>query len=415
MTGLSTVGNSVLTYLLKDRESATAKDIDKIDNLKNDNQISLAELKSAAKKAGADLTGVSDETLMQDAKNLTQFLQKGGELRKTTTDNVNVFEFKPLEGTTPPSVKDVEANKSGVDGKSLVFQRGQKGLELRKIINLLINNDFSTKLAPKSDSFTPAMENFIKEFQEENGLIDKNGKPLKEGVIAGVIDEKTLDVLIDSAKKEKPYELAQPEQIADSNNDGQLNSFDRVKNVVADQLREQGVDTDKAFKIGDALVSDAAKVEKIRTTDNRCFATVKESVAKGLNLDHGTVRSKAVKTITVNDGRKNIKVEAAAYARFANDAFFPNMKDKFVEIKGLSKADLKYLPAGAVIVYTPKHFYKPNKPGVIEAGHIGVQNGKGRDLSDKDRDQSKTWTSADMRVYFPINANPEPVAKPKRK
>lgn len=85
---------------------------------------------------------------------------------------------------------------------------------------------------------------------------------------------------------------------------------------------------------------------------------------------------------------------ASAYMAADKYAAHP---EKFTEIKGLSSADLKKLPAGAIVVWD-------NKAG-SKHGHISISLGDGREVSDHVQKQMTHHKgSAGFRVFMP-NAN----------
>lgn len=66
--------------------------------------------------------------------------------------------------------------------------------------------------------------------------------------------------------------------------------------------------------------------------------------------------------------------------------------NKFQEVKGLSRNDLRQLPPGAVVVW----HHAPGQPH----GHISIADGRGNEASDKIRKQTTTYPST-FRVFLP--------------
>lgn len=88
-------------------------------------------------------------------------------------------------------------------------------------------------------------------------------------------------------------------------------------------------------------------------------------------------------------GRHGVSVHGAS-AYMAADQLAQN--DKFREVTGLSNADLKNLPAGAVVVW--------NKGNGHEHGHICISLGDGREASDKIRNMTQNYGTS-YRVFLP--------------
>ncbi len=153
------------------------------------------------------------------------------------------------------------------------------------------------------------------------------------------------------------------------------NDFERVQDMVATQLSEKGIDSEKAFGIGKELTGAAQTWDRRMPSSTMCYTAVKRAIDDAINIPY-----------KVYGGRNGGSAKTAG----------TNMLSKspeFVQIQGLTRGDLDNLPAGAVIVYKPAKGH----------GHIGVQDGKGQDISDKTRTQSNVHRSAAFEVWYPVS------------
>ncbi|PKL76484.1 MAG: hypothetical protein CVV27_10025 [Candidatus Melainabacteria bacterium HGW-Melainabacteria-1] len=112
-----------------------------------------------------------------------------------------------------------------------------------------------------------------------------------------------------------------------------------------------------------------------------CYTAVKRAIDDAMNIPYKVYGGK--------------QYPAGGSAKTAG-AYMLSKSSEFVKIEGLKRTDLDNLPAGAVIVYKPRKGH----------GHIGVQDGKGLDISDKARTQRNVHTAAAFEVYFPVSTRP---------
>lgn len=238
-----------------------------------------------------------------------------------------------------------------------------------------------------SNVFGDDTEAAVREFQRDNGLRE-----------SGEVDERTLRKLIDSTKVDdenfpklmtllsnSEAESDVPD-VDDVNGPGNYefdpnmqysNEFERVKDMVASQIAGKGKDPEAAFAIGDRLTEATQKWDRKMPSSSMCYTAVKRGIDDALNIPYKVFKGRGY----VNGGS----------AKTAGQ-YLLSKSPEFVKIDGLKRADLDNLPAGAIIVY------KPGKG----AGHIGVQDGKGHDISDKSREQRNVHVNAKFDVWYPV-------------
>lgn len=256
------------------------------------------------------------------------------------------------------------------------FRMGQSGEEIAKLHILMekVIDGFEAT----SDSFDPLTDSAVRQFQSDNGIPS-----------TGVVNEETLG-LMESATKLDYDQIYHPDSIP-------IDGFDfaseqeRVKAIVTNQIITTHCDdpniVETAFQIGEDLLVEAKKVDRRMASSSKCYTAVKRTIENSMGLDYKAYRGKV-------DG------SYGSYARTADATYFQDYSDYFVEITGLTREDTQFLPAGAIMVY------KPNKKSA--AGHIGIQNGQGKDVSDKTRNQKNVHsTTTDFRIYFPVALPPQ--------
>lgn len=151
--------------------------------------------------------------------------------------------------------------------------------------------------------------------------------------------------------------------------------FERVKKLVSTQLSQQGIDPQKAFGIGSQLSKAAEKTDLRMPSKTMSYAAVKHAIDDALNVPYQPFGGK--------DGGS---------AKTAGKNLL-SKSPEFVQLTGIQRNDLDNLPAGAVVVFKPEQGH----------GHIGVQNGQGKDISDVTRSQGNSHRTADFEVWFPVS------------
>ncbi|MFN8578605.1 MAG: hypothetical protein U0354_17395 [Candidatus Sericytochromatia bacterium] len=411
MSDISSFRNSILSNELKPRLNTTDNQIKKSDlqgrgkiDANGDGQISSRELQNAAKKAGVDLSTLTTDDKLQIRTQISKLIKQGGSFSET---NPMVYSF-----VITPSTDDVKSGALGEDGKPLTFTKGQSGDEIKKLNLLLRNLDFPAI----GDKFQDSTEAMVKDFQLRN-MFEKDAttgelKPRKgyEDVVLGVVDSKTLKVMEEATKMENPYErqnhnnsspviepinpvntLPQREVIIpttinlppinptigevnpnthtnQTNNvespqrvysSGEAGKFERVrddiKNQIISSFIEKGLSPQEAeqkaeesLKLGGTVTEAAIRQDKLMGTDNKCYTAVKKGLEQSMDIPYKVYNN----------------VRNGTHARTASDTLFKENKNLFQKIE-IPRADVQYLPPGAIVVYHPA-----NK---AEAGHIGVQ------------------------------------------
>ncbi|MGV3526392.1 MAG: peptidoglycan-binding domain-containing protein [Candidatus Sericytochromatia bacterium] len=305
-------------------------------------------------------------------------------------------------GSSLPSVNLVDAAPPPEPPVVELMSKGQKNATIQELNDLLNGLDL---LGSVNRIFSDRTENALKEFQSSNGL-----RP------HGKLDAATLHKLIEAAKQDeetfprleallpkkptaptpatRPPQQTQPTPqpaenapaaptpetpapVAPAAPKTYANDFERVKDMVATQLADKGVNTDHAFEVGAKLTTQAKKWDRAMPSSSMCYTAVKRAIDDAMDIPYRRYDGKAYPNGT--------------FAKTAGD-YMLSKQPEFVKIEGLSRSDLDNLPSGAVIVYKPRS----------GAGHIGVQDGTGKDVSDKTRTQANVHRNAPFEVWFPI-------------
>ncbi len=379
-------GNSYIGKILNkeldgknETSSADLYHIDKNNDHKSDldpnkdGNISAEELKNYLKQEGllqkggtAKQQNVIDKQIALEAQTLTKLIQNGCTFVRHETEPKSVdFDLNQNQEEKAPELSRVKT--AGDTENEPVFKLGMFGEAIKQLQILLNKLDVGTKFTP-NNKFDQRTEDAVRMFQKNNKLPE-----------TGIVDKTTLKAMEEATKLDSNEVYIQ----------GKVNPVtgvtvtdtDRVKAMVATQLNDQGVDLDKAFSIGEKLVSSQQRQDKKMASEHLCYTAVKNAFQGALDLPYERFPIK--------------KGNNGSWARTAGTNLLSKHPDVFKEIKGLQREDLKFLPAGAVVVYKPTAANKP--------GHIGVQNGQGKDISDKERIQANVHVSANFEVFFPID------------
>jgi hypothetical protein len=374
--GKTEISSSDLYNLDKNKDHKADLDTDQ------DGKVSANELKTFLKQEGllqkpTTLKGkvALEKDLESEARSLTELIQKGGSLVKHDSDPKNItFELKVNQQEQAPDLEKVKSEEE-TDNQP-VLKLGQLGDAIQKLQILLNKLDVGFKFNHVGKTFDQRTEEAVKTYQRNNSLPE-----------TGIVDKKTLTSMEEATKLDSREVYIE----------GKVNpatgikvpDTDRVKALVATQLSNMGINTDKAFDVGEKLVESQHIQDKRMGSEHKCYTAVKNALEDALNLPY--------ERFAVKKGNRG------DWARTAGTNMLSKHPELFKEIKGLDRDDLKSLPAGAIIVYKP---LAANKPG-----HIGVQNGQGKDISDKERIQENVHKTAAFEVYFPVDILPEPAKK----
>ncbi|MFN8575333.1 MAG: hypothetical protein U0354_00610 [Candidatus Sericytochromatia bacterium] len=413
MCNISNLGATALLQIqsrVQGAKNLLANDLKSI-NTNGDKTISLEEMKVAV----ANAKGVKPEEIVfseqdikdltEDAKDLTSFIRRGGELSATTIDNVNVFSFKPQE-----KLNDIRVIlKTTNEENPITLSKGQSDPAVRQlkilINNLNVNNPNFVKFSidpkdPNSNKFDDRLFEMVKKFQSNpnNELLGK--------VTEGVVDKATLDKLIDETnniikddvfvpfvpRNEPIVPISQKEKAINEVREkiytqliAKLKTIPEFKDMTDEQLKQ--IIQEKILPIGKNLynqndmVITEAEGKTGWTSNGYCASGVKEAMERELNIPYLDGNATDLDTVL----RKNFG-------------------DVFAELK-LSKEDIMNLPPemGVVVVH--------EKGGKSKYGHIGVYTsvespkGSGNfipsQLSDKERG-GFSYPTNKFSVFIPL-------------
>lgn len=407
MTNISDVRNSILNYELTKKVSTpnnqtselNSNDIKGKGHLDADRsgEISSKELTEAAKRAGVDISQLTQEEKTQLLRELSTFSKQGGSFASSTTEP-NVFSFKVTS-----SIDDVKSGKLNSEGKVSTLSKGDSGPAVKKLERLLSNLNYLNI----GDKFGDDAEKYVRHFQINNMFTkDPTTGEMKpkagfEDVQLGVVDSKTLKQMEISTKMENPYGVperrnSQPRNVVTYENStlptpnqpqietntnqtetpqvnqntsvesstptfsaGEFGQFERVNNNVKTQLieafKKEGLSpedaekkADESLQLGSRVTQEAIKQDKSMKSNNLCYTSVKRNLENTMDIPY-----------KVYNGVKN-----GTHARTAPKTLFAENADKFVKLS-VDRADVQYLPPGSIVVYHPAD--------KTEAGHIGVQ------------------------------------------
>lgn len=421
MSNISTIRDSILNYELKKRptdpdQQINAADVKGRGHLDSDgnNNISSKELQNAADRAGVDISTLTGTEKLELTKELSSFVRQGGSFEVSTTDP-NVFSFK----ITPTTDRVLSAKKDS-EGNVSTFSKGQSGPEIRKVNTLLSNLGFPAR----GDKFNEDTEKFVKSFQLRNFFTKDNltgqmvPKKGYENIQLGVIDAKTLDIMEEATKLEKPYQratvrprpvevienhppIAPPQTNSGTNTNGSVTPLvtgdpatnqgntvtentnstpasetgavaaprtfspgavgqfervrDQVKNQIIDGLKAKGMSPEEAEIKADQAFQLGGKLTDTAVKQDRLMGSD--------NMCYTAVKRDLEQAVGI-PYKRYTNNKRGDFARTASDTLFKQNADLFQKIQ-VPRSDVQFLPPGAIVVYSP-----PNKSA---PGHIGVQ------------------------------------------
>lgn len=360
-------------------------------NPNQDNRITVDELKGAlAQQRGVALDSLvflpEDEAqLAEDARDLTTFLRRGGKLEGNAQEG-----FRYVAPQKQPSLNELRT--ADHHENPLQLGPGAKGEDIRKL-HVLINNlhvftEGYTALDAENDTYDAQTQAAIEAFQRQHNLLGPGSSTRP-----GILDGRTLRVLerevhgvIKVNDLYTPFVPVQEFPGVPNDDPERLATLQKF----ADQLAAKGLDPEQiqtAFETAHGLAE--FSLEAIRSveakirggSDGYCYTGVKEAMEGALAYKYQTFSGRG-----------------GTWASTADDNIFLKRPDLFAQLE-VSKAELEYLPAGAIVVYEP--------PGKV--GHIGIKSydDKGRqlDLSDRVR-TGRPYPNAPYKVFLPIKPTP---------
>jgi hypothetical protein len=418
MADISVIRNSILNYELSKRTNDPDKELNASEikgkghlDADSSGEISSRELTEAAKRAGVDISTLTKDEKTQLLRELSTFSKQGGSFAVSETEP-NSFTFK----ITPP-FESIKSGKPDADGNIQTLSKGASGPAVRKLEKLLANLNYRNI----GDKFGDDAEKYVKHFQL-NSMFTKDlttgemkPKPGFEDVKLGVVDAKTIRAMEESTKMENPYQSSVPSRtpnvVTEANSSlpqttstsgnnntttpqpatntpssqptqnttqtsttsnagavsnrevqlspGEFGQFERVNNNVrnhlVDTFKNKGLSleeaerkADESLQLGNSLAKEGIRQDKSMSSNNMCYTSVKNNFVKTMDIPYQRYTNR----------------KGGDHARTASDTLFAKNPEKFTKLS-IPRADVQYLPPGAVVVYHPA--------SKAEAGHIGVQ------------------------------------------
>lgn len=412
MCNISNLGSGVLNQILTEKKGKnatkiTATDINKI-NTNKDNMVSLDEMKAAVAKSkgvsveelNTTLTEQDIGQLTEDAKDLTSFIRRGGEIRATSSTETNVFSFTPKAKFS--DIKTI--SRTDNNENAITLSRGQSGEAIRQL-KIIINNlnygnkDFTPFVIdpkkPESSKFDDRLFEVIKKFQQnpEHELVGKTTE--------GVLDKATLNKLVSEAGmviKDDVYTPYVPPAAPTAGVNTSDSRVNEVREKIYSQLTEKlkrlpefrgksdeelrQIIQNQIAPIGKELFRENENVIKeseVRTgweSTGYCASGVKEAMERNLNIPY------------MNGNAKDL-----------DEAIRRSFTDVFAELQ-LTQDDVMNLPPemGVVVVHNSGDY-----------GHIATYSSNEKNgqitpvqMSDKDRNSFSYSGRSNFSVFIPI-------------
>jgi len=321
--------------------------------------------------------------------NSVKSLDQADNILDGNANNISIFKDKKLQDSYQKAMADgasPEDTQSFLD-QYLENDMNDDGKINASGLNNTITDENKEEIKNISQNFLTESEiiSILKENDNGKGNVFEN---------AGLMSK--LDLLDDNNTNYSVYNL-KSSVVNNPEEPTETESLDELKSKYICYTNDHdSEETTKANSVNDASKNTNALDASVLKNSSPTGAQIAEAAynrcanysSDGQHCLGGVAQ--ALLTVKDKDGKPIANLTGYGHAYMAADVLASN--DNFQEIKGITRDDIKTLPAGAVIVWSNTNGHK--------SGHISVALGDGREASDIFRNQMTQYSDS-YRIFVP--------------